>query len=347
MKRQPEFKPLRILVLMHPTLVPPESTEGYTEKETFEFKTEYDVVTTLRKLGHDVRPLGVQYELMPIRAAIDEWKPHVVFNLLEEFHGLREFDQHVVSFLELMKTPYTGCNPRGLVLARDKALSKKLLTYHRIRVPGFADVPKGRRARLPRGFQFPLIVKSLTEEASLGIAQASIVESDEKLAERVRFIHESIGTDAIVEQFIEGRELYVGLIGNKRVQVLPTWELVFEKMPPGSAAIATARAKHNPEYQQKRGIDHRPAEDLPKEIAETIESTCKRIYRILELDGYARIDYRLSPRGQLYFLEANPNPEIAEREEFSAAAQAAGLTYPALLQRIVALGLRRRRWLTG
>jgi D-alanine-D-alanine ligase len=346
-KRARAAKPLRILVLMHPTLVPPDSSEGFTEKEIFEWKTEYDVVSTLRKLGHDVRPLGVQDELMPIRTAIAEWKPHIVFNLLEEFHGLREFDQHVVSFLELMKTPYTGCNPRGLVLARDKALSKKLLTYHRIRVPGFADFPKGRKARCPRGFQFPLIVKSLTEEASLGIAQASIVESDEKLAERVRFIHESIGTDAIVEQFIEGRELYVGMIGNKRVQVLPTWELVFEKMPAGSAAIATARAKHNLDYQAKHGIDHKPAEDLPKEIAETIESTSKRIYKILELDGYARIDYRLSPKGKLYFLEANPNPEIAEREEFAAAAGAASLSYAALLQRIVALGLRRRRWLAA
>ncbi len=343
-KRPRPVKPLRVLVLMHPTLVPPDSLEGHTEKEISEWKTEYDVVSTLRRLGHDVRPLGVQYELMPIRTAITEWKPHIVFNLLEEFHGLREFDQHVVSFLELLKTPYTGCNPRGLVLARDKALSKKLLAYHRIRVPGFVAFPKGRRASLPRGFQFPLIVKSLTEEASLGIAQASIVESDEKLAERVRFIHESIGTDAIVEQFIEGRELYVGVMGNKRLDVLPTWELVFENMPAGSVAIATARAKHDAEYQEKRGIDHKPAADLPAEIAETIESTSKRIYRILELDGYARIDYRLSPRGMLYFLEANPNPEIAEREEFSAAAHAAGFSYPRLLQRIVTLGLGRRRW---
>jgi len=337
------MKKLRVLVLMHPAMIPPDNLEGLTEKESYAWKTEYDVVTTLRKLGHDVRSLGVQDELTPIRTAITEWKPHIVYNLLEEFHGLSEFDQHVVSYLELLQTCYTGCNPRGLVLARDKALSKKLLVYHRIRVPNFAVFPKGYRARRLRGLEFPLIVKSLTEDASLGISQASIVDSDEKLAERVRFIQERSSTAAIVEQFIEGRELYVGVFGNKRLEVLPVWELTFENMPPGSMAIATARVKHNPEYQHKRGIYQQPAESLPPTLAEHIVKTSKRIYRILELDGYARIDYRLSPTGELYFLEANPNPEIAESEEFASAALAAGVPYPNLLQKILNLGLQRHR----
>lgn len=335
------MKRLRILVLMHPSLIPPDSLDGYSEKEIYVWKTEYDVVTTLRKIGHEVQPLGLQDELLPLRTAITDWKPHIVFNLLEEFHGVAEFDQHVVSYLELLQVRYTGCNPRGLVLARDKALSKKLLVYHRIRVPGFAVFPRGRRVHRPRGLDFPLIVKSLREESSRGIAQASIVESDEKLTERVHFIHESIGTDAIVEQFIEGRELYVGVIGNTRREVLPIWELVFENLPPGSAAIATARVKHNPEYQQKRGIYQQPATDLPPALANHIIRTSHRVFRILELDGYARIDYRLSPQGELYVLEANPNPEIAEREEFASAAHAAGISYPELLQRIINLGLRR------
>jgi len=337
------MKKLRVLVLMHPSLVPPDSIEGCTEKEIFQWKTEYDVVSTLRKLGHEVRPLGVQDELQPIRAAVQDWKPHIVFNLLEEFHGVSEFDQHVVSFLELLRVPYTGCNPRGMVLARGKALSKKLLFYHRIRVPGFAVVPRGRKARRPRALAYPAIVKSLTEEASLGISQASIVDSDEKLEERVRFIHDSVGTDAIVEQFIEGRELYVAVLGNQRLEVLPVWELVFENMPPGSAAIATARVKHNPEYQEKRGIYHQPAEALPPEVHAHIVKTTKRAVRILELDGYARFDYRLTPAGELYFLEANPNPDISEREEFAAAATAAGYPYPDLMQRIVSLGMARSR----
>lgn len=337
------MKKLRVLVLMHASLMPPDSLEGYTEKEVYVWKTEYDVVTRLRELGHEVQPLGVRDELTPIRTAITEWKPHIVYNLLEEFHGLTEFDQHVVSFLELLQARYTGCNPRGLVLARDKALSKKLLVYHRIRVPGFVVFPRGRRARRPRGLDFPLIVKSLTEEASLGISQASIVDNEENLAERVRFVHESVGTAAIVEQFVEGREFYVGVIGNRRLEVLPIWELTFENMPAGSAAIATARVKHSPEYQKKRGIYQQPATDLPPALSGQIARISKRIYRILELDGYARIDYRLNPQGELYFLEANPNPEIAESEEFASAAQAAGVSYPQLLQKILNLGLQRSR----
>lgn len=327
---------------MHPSLLPPETLDGYTEKEAYVWKTEYDVVTTLRRLGHDVRPLGLADELAPLRLAIAEWKPHIVFNLLEEFHGLTEFDQHVVSYLELLQTCYTGSNPRGLVLARDKALSKKLLVYHRIPVPAFAVFPRGRKIRLPKDLSFPLIVKCLKEEASRGIAQSSIVDNEEKLRERVSFIHGSMESDAIVEQFIKGRELYVGVIGNKRLEVLPTWELVFENLPPGSVAIATARIKHNPEYQEKLGIYQQPAAELPLSLLTYIVRTTKRIYRILQLDGYARIDYRLGPTGMLYFLEANPNPEIAEREEFASAAQAAGLVYPKLLQKILQLGLSRK-----
>ena len=337
------MKKLRVLVLLHPALMPPDSLEGYTEKEIYIWKTEYDVVTTLRKFGHEVRALGLLDELAPLRTAVTEWKPHIVFNLLEEFQGLTEFDQHVVSYLELLQVRYTGCNPRGLLLARDKALSKKLLTYHRIRVPAFTVCPRGHKTRRPKGLDYPLIVKSLREEASRGISQASIVESDEKLVERVHFIHDSVGTDAIVEQFIEGREFYVGVIGNTRRQVLPIWELVFENMPTGSVAIATARVKHNPEYQKKRGIYQQPAADLSPALVDYIEKTSKRVARLLDLDGYARIDYRLSSTGELYFLEANPNPEIAEREEFASAAQAAGISYADLLQRILNLGLQRGR----
>lgn len=337
------MRKLRVLVLMHPSLVPPDSREGYSDKEIYTWKTEYDVVTTLRQAGHEVRPLGVQEELAPIRRATEEWKPHIVFNLLEEFHHQQKFDQHVVSYLELIHARYTGCNPRGLVLARDKALAKKLVHYHRIRMPRFAIFRKGRKPRLPATLSYPLIVKCLTKEGSLGISQSSIVDSDEKLTERVRFVHDRLEDDAIVEEFIEGRELYVGVVGNHRVQVLPVWELVFDNLSPRSVPIATEQAKHNPDYQERRGINQRPAEDLPAPLVEHIIRTTKRIYRILELDGYARIDYRLSPDGSLFFLEANPNPEIAESEEFASAAQHAGLAYADLLGKILSLGLARGR----
>ncbi len=220
----------RVLVLMHPDLVPPDSLKGYSEQEINVWKTEYDVVSTLRRGGHEVRALGVQHELKPIRDVIEEYKPEVVFNLLEEFHGETAYDQNVASYLELMRIPYTGCNPRGLMLARGKDLSKQLLSYHRIPVPAFAVFPIRRKVRRPARLGLPLIVKSLSEDASEGIAQASVVDSDEKLAERVTFIHDRVGTAAIAEQYIEGREIYVGVLGNDRLRVLPVWELDFSGM---------------------------------------------------------------------------------------------------------------------
>ncbi|HVR44298.1 MAG TPA: D-alanine--D-alanine ligase [Thermoanaerobaculia bacterium] len=335
------MKKLRIAVLMHPALIPPDSREGVSEREADLWKTEYDVVSTLRSLGHEVRPVGLYDDLNAVRVLIAEWQPHVFFNLLEEFLGSAEFDFHVVSYLEMKQVPFTGCRPRGLVLARDKALAKKILHYHRIRVPHFAVFPRGRKVRRPRGLDYPLIVKSLTEEASTGISQASIVDSDERLSERVAFIHENVRTDALVEEFIDGRELYVCVLGNKSLTALPIWELVFENLSPGSAAIATARVKHDSEHQRKRGIFQQPAGELPPRVADQIVRTSKRIYRLLQLDGYARLDFRLKGDGELYFLEANPNPEIASTEEFASAAAVAGISYPELLQKIVNLGLKR------
>src|SRR5882672_9321717 len=179
------MKGLRVLVLLHPDLVPPDSLDGHDQEGNNAWQTEYDVVHTLRSCGHEVRPLGVQHELKPIRDEIESWKPDVVFNLLEQFHGEAVYDQNVASYLELLRVPYTGCNPRGLVLARGKDLSKKLLTYHRVPLPAFAVFPMRRKVRRPGRLLFPLIVKSLNEDSSLGIAQASVVDSDEKLVERV------------------------------------------------------------------------------------------------------------------------------------------------------------------
>jgi D-alanine-D-alanine ligase len=330
-----------VLVLMHPTLVPPDSLKGHTAEEINVWKTEFDVVNTLRKLGHEVRPLGVQDELNPIRVAAEEWKPDIVFNMLEEFHGVSNFDQHVVAYLELLKLAYTGCNPRGMVLARSKAITKKIASYHRVRVPDFLVVPRGQKVRRPARLGFPLFVKSASEEASYGIAQASLVENDEKLAERVRFVHESIETDALVEEYIEGRELYVGAIGNERVRCLPVWELDFGRLVESGEPIATARVKHSPQYQKKHRIDIRRAEGLDPAIERALVRTTRRVYRMLELDGYARVDYRLTPKGEIHLLEANPNPEIAEKEEFASAAAAARIPYRALIQRILSLGLNR------
>jgi hypothetical protein len=178
---------------MHEDLVPPDHLNGQ-DPSSSAWRTEYDVVSTLRKLGHEVKPLGVRSDLGVLRSAIEDWKPHIAFNLLEEFDGVAVYDQNVVSYLELLHVPYTGCNPRGLMLARDKVLSKKLFSFHRIPFPDFMVVPQGRMVKRPKGLAFPLIVKSITEEASLGISQASIVQDDDKLKERVAFIHAHVGT---------------------------------------------------------------------------------------------------------------------------------------------------------
>jgi D-alanine-D-alanine ligase len=329
---------------MHPDCVPPESNDGYSAQEISAWKTEFDVVSTLRAAGHDVRPLGVQEEMGPVRDEIESFKPDVVYQLLEEFHYATAYDQHIASYLELMKIPYTGCNPRGLILARGKDLSKTLVHHRRIAVPAFAVFPMRRKVKRPSRLALPLIVKSLSEDGSFGISQSSIVDTDEKLAERVAFIHERIKTAAIAEQYIEGRELYVGVIGNNRLRVLPVWELKFGSLGgQGARQIATQKAKHDLDYQKRIGIVDGPAKDLAPELNARIQRTAKRIYRTLELDGYARIDFRLTADGTPYFIEANPNPEIAKSEEFATAALYGGLDYPDLLHRILALGISRAK----
>jgi len=331
---------LRVLALVHRHLIPPEKVEEGTDITAEPWRTEYDVISTLSAMGHEVNTLPVHDDLSEIRRLVTEWKPHIAFNLLEGFDDITIFDQNVVSHLELLKLPYTGCNPRGLLMARDKSLSKKLLAYHRIPVPEFEVFRIGRPIRRPKRLPFPLIVKSLTQEASIGISQASVVDSDEKLKERVAFIHESIGTAAIVEQYIEGRELYVGILGNQALQAMPVWELFFTNMPEGAKRIATDRVKWSVKYQKKYGIDSGPARDLPEAQAEGIQHLCKRAFRALELSGYARIDLRFEDNGNVWVLEANPNPQIAKGEDFAASAEKIGLSYETVLQRIINLGLR-------
>jgi len=335
------FKPktkLRILVLLSQELMPPETLPDGIEKEKQPWRTEFDVISTLRSMGHDVYPVGLASDLAVIAKAREDNKPHIAFNLLEDFEGQALFDQHVVSYLELLKQAYTGCNPRGLTLAHDKALTKKILSYHRIAVPGFAVFPVGQKVVRPLRLKFPLFVKSVIEEGSVGISQASVVSDDAKLAERVEFIHRQTSNHAIAEQYIEGREIYVSVIGNRNLQTYTPWELVINNLPEGALNIATGRLKWNPDYQRKVGLVTKPA-DLSPELQRKLELLSKRIYRHLCLSGYARLDYRMTNDGEFYLLEANPNPQIALNEDFADSAAHSGLKYPQLLQKIITLGL--------
>jgi len=319
-------------------LIPPKNIKELPEEESKKFENEYDVISTLEEMGHEIRIVGVAKDVRVIRSAMEEFQPQVAFNMLVEMHGYSMFEPHVVSYLELIQLPYTGCNPRGLMLAHDKALTKEIMTYHRIPVPEFVVFPRNRRIKRPPRLKFPLLVKSLVEEGSVAISQASIVHDDAALVERVEFVHRKVATHAIAEQYIEGREIYVAMTGNHRLKVYTPWELHIENLPEGAPLIATSKIKWDRAYQKKIGLSTRPA-DLMPEMKKRIDHVSRRIYRILNLTGYARLDFRLSPEGVLYLLEANPNPDISYGEDFAEAAEHSGIGYQQLLQKIVNLGM--------
>jgi D-alanine-D-alanine ligase len=333
------MKRSRVLVVLHPSLMPPDSLEGQDPKAIEEWRTEFDVIQTLRASGHEVRALGVLDTIVELRATIADWQPDVVFNLLEEFDGIVSYDQHVIAFLEMLRQPYTGCSPRGLLLSRDKALCKQVFAWHRIPSPQFQVFRRGYKITIPRRIRYPLFVKSTTDDASLGIAQASVVTNAADLKQRVEFVIEQHKSDVLVEEFIEGRELYVGLLGNQRITRFPVWELNFGSMGENGSAIATRKVKWDAKYRARYGIDSAPAGELPPGVEAQLDRLSRRIYRALGLTGYARVDFRMRPDGSLYALEANANPHLARDEDFSCAAAAAGRDYPALLDSIVKLGL--------
>lgn len=333
------LRKLRVLLLADKDLVPPEDYEGtdYTKEP---WKTEYDILATLQNLGHEARVLGVLRDVERIREVFSEWVPHIAFNLLEDVYGVIAYDHNVVAYLELLGLAYTGCHPLGLELSRDKVLTKKLLTYHRVRTPKFLVCRRGRKVRRPARLGFPLIVKSAIEEASLGISRRSVVEDDASLQDRTTFIHEQRGTDAIAEEFIPGREIYVGVLGNKRLDVFPPWELLLDNRPEDVPLIATHKVKFDREYQKKIGLRTRRAEGLPGELEARLTKLSRRIYRILNLSGYARLDFRLTEEGVPYLLEANANPHLGFGEDFAESAECAGIPYGNLIQRILNLGVR-------
>jgi D-alanine-D-alanine ligase len=333
------MKPCRVLVVLHPSLMPPDSLEGQDPKAVDEWRTEFDVIQTLRAAGHDVRALGVLDSLTELRSTISDWQPDVVFNLLEEFDGIVSYDQHVIAFLEMLRQPYTGCNPRGLLLSRDKALCKQVLAFHRISTPQFAVIRRAQKLRLPRKLRYPLFVKSTTDDASLGIAQASVVEDQAKLRERIEFVLEQNKSDVLVEEYIEGRELYVGMLGNERLTRLPVWELNFGSMPANGSAIATRKVKWDTNYRKRHDISSALAQDLPAGVEAQLDRLSRRMFRALGLTGYARMDFRMRADGTVFALEANANPHLADEEDFSRSAAAAGKGYRELLESIVKLGL--------
>ena len=337
---QRQLKVLALFDAIAPTTL---DQDFSAELKTEDWKTEANVLAGLAELNTLTEHLAIFDDLDLLTQKLQRFEADVIFNLADQFKNNRAFDQNIVSFLEMHGLPFTGCGSTGLTLCKHKGISKKILGYHRIRVPEFTVIARGRRGVRPRRLRFPILVKPLKEEASYGIAQASFVETDEQLKERVQFIHENHGNDAIAEEYIEGRELYVSILGNRRLEVLPIRELVFKEVPPDEPKIATYKAKWDEEYRERWGLQNRFAENLDPAVARNIVQTCKRIYRLLTIDGYARLDLRLTPNNELYFIEANPNPILAADEDFAQSALKAGLAYPRLIEQIIRLGLNATR----
>ena len=309
------------------------------ELKTEDWKTERDILAALAELGHEVQHLAIFDDLDLLRQKLQTFTPDVIFNQADQFKNNRAFDQNIVSFLEVQGLSFTGCGSTGLTLCKHKGIPKKILGYHRIHVPDFVIIPRGRRATRPRRLKFPILVKPLKEEASFGISQASFVENDDQFRERVQFIHEKWDNDVIAEEYIHGREFYVSVMGNHRLQVFPIREFVFRDVPPDEPRIATFKAKWDEEYRKKWGLENRFAEGLDAAVVKQIEEKCRRIYRLLTIDGYARLDLRMTEDNRLYFIEANPNPALAADEDFAQSALKAGLPYPQLIDKIARLGM--------
>ena len=336
-------KKLKILALfdaISPTTIDQDLS---AELKTDDWKTEAGVLAAFGELGHSIEHLAIFDDLDLLRQKLQSFQPDIVFNLADQFKNNRAFDQHIVSFLAMQGVPFTGCGCTGLTLCKHKGISKKILGYHRIHTAAFVIIPRGKRIARPNRLKFPILIKPLKEEASLGISQASFVETDEQFNERVQFIHEKFDNDVIAEEYIEGRELYVSILGDHRLNVFPIRELVFKEVPPDEPKIATYKAKWDEEYRKRWGLQNRFAEGLDPAVVSKIEQTCKRIYRLLTIDGYARIDLRLTAKNEIYFIEANPNPMLAPDEDFAQSALKANLAYPQLIDRIVRLGLKTIR----
>jgi len=302
--------------------------------------TEYHVISALRDLRYDVSVLGAVSDIGTIAETLTEHKPDIVFNLTEAFDGDRRLDKNIAALLEMVDVPFTGTGAAGLMLCRDKRLCKELLSLHKIRVPSFFSLPQGCRIPLAKTVRYPLVVKPALEDSSEGISNASLVSNGAELQERARFMHDRWQQPAIAEEYIEGRELYVSILGNKKLTVLPPRECSFDSDGGAGPQLATYRVKWNEQYRKKWNIRFGFAE-LDQTTLRNIGHVCKKVFRVLQLRDYGRIDLRLTDDNKVVILEANPNPDLAYGEEVAEAAEHSGLTYEQLIDRILHIALRR------
>ena len=332
----------KVLVLCDSAGTPPADQDFSRELRTEDWAAEAHVIDALKRLGHEVRMLGVYEDPSLIIDEVKAHPPDVVFNLTEHFNDRSAHDRNVAGLLEMLDVCHTGSGPIGLTLCKNKGMAKEILAYHRIRVPDAAVFPPGSAVKRPKRLTFPLFIKPVNEEASYGISQDSFVENDQAFEERVRFIQERMNQEALAEEYIDGRELYVSVMGNRKLQVFPIREVIFAEVPEGRPRFSTFKAKWDDAYRKRWGIQNIFAEPLPDGMAQRIARICKKVYRVLRIRGYGRIDLRVTPQEEIVILEANPNPNLDRDDEFAQSAMKAGLSYEHLIQRILRLALSDR-----
>lgn len=298
-----------------------------------------EVFEVLEKLGHKA-----SYYVLDGRdstlSGLAKCDADLFFNLTESYAGDDTKDMHLAAYLELLGKPYTGADPHALCLAQDKAVAKKMFAFHGIRTPFFAACYKGKLEHA-HDIQFPLIVKPSNEDGSIGIDATSVVTSVKELMERIHYIHESFDAPALIEEYIEGREIYASIIGNGAPEVLPLIELDLSRLPPGTPKIASSEVKWEKETEAYKVTKSAPAEHLSEAATQRLAETALAAYQALKLRDYARIDLRLTAKNEAYVIEANPNPWLASGAEFAMAAKEAGRTYPEVIGEIVALAQAR------
>lgn len=334
------LKKARVLVLFDTDGEPPASQDYKKQVESTD-EAEFDVARALLAKGHEVRLYGFRDNIDQLVAGLRAEPTDVVFNLSERFRGQSALDYTVAAVLEMLGLPYTGASSEGLMLARDKALTKKVFAYQGIRIPHFMVCARRAPVQRPSDLRFPLIVKPLDEDASVGIAQSSVVRDDDALKERVNFIHERFKTDAIVEEFIAGRELYIGVMGNDRPVALPPIEMVFGNDSTAESRIATFKAKWSVRYRESRGIQNEIAQNLSQEVRQRLAEVALRAYEAAGLRDYGRIDVRLAHDDAIYIVEANPNPYLADGEDLAWAAEEGGNLYPDFIEKIAEMAITR------
>jgi D-alanine-D-alanine ligase len=300
-----------------------------------EFSEDYKVFKVIQSLGHEVVPFAIFDNLGALFSLLTTEKYTLIFHQAETYRADRAHESHLAAFYQLVGIPHTGASSEILALCSDKSLAKKILSHHRIRTPFFETFGDSYSMGRIELFPFPGIVKPLNLEGSEGISQMSFVSTPQEAIERAQWIRSKLGVDAIFEEYIDGRELYVALLGGKRPASLPIREHFFGDIADKEPKIATYNAKWNDDYRKKWGIKNGFAKNLSPALESKIQSTAKRICRILGIHTFARIDFRMKSDETLYFIEANPNPCLYADDELAMSAIKAGITYSDLIEKII------------